>query len=183
MVSMVTMVSYGQPYDNPKLRRSLEDELLLTVEGMLRDYAATTETWETPVEFDFEVDTTGEEFTAIVGTDNQIYEWVNNGTGSAAGNRADWYPILPRNAKALAYQSQFTPKTQPGVLKARDGGKRGPVDVFRSVSYHPGIEPRGFDETITAKWQPLFARRFDRRLADFYRAHEALQAYRQISRR
>ena len=184
MVSLVSVAYFAQPTDTAQLRRDLEDTLLLTVESMLRDYAATTETWETPVEFDFDIAIDGDSFEAIVGTDNEIYEWVNNGTGQAGGNRGDWYPINPRNAKAIAYQSNFTPKTQPGVLRSRGGGKSGPVDVIRpdGVS-HPGIEPRNFDETITAKWQPLFQRRFDRTLADFYTKQERLQQFKRTTGR
>lgn len=183
MPSLVSIAYFAQPTDTPQLRRDLEDALLVTVESMLRDYAATTATWETPVEFDFEVAVDGDSFEAIVGTDNEIYEWVNNGTGQAAGNRGDWYPIRPVNAEAIAYQSRFSPKTQPGVLRSQGGGKRGPVDVIRPEVFHPGIEPRNFDETITKKWQPLFEKRFDRTLAAFYLKQERLQQFKRTSRR
>ena len=169
MVSIVSVPYYASPIDTYALRSSLEDTLLSVVEGMLTDYAATTDTWETPVEFDFELELEGAGYTAVVGTNDQIYEWVNDGTGQAGGNRADWYPI-PSAPTGVAYQSRFTPKTQPGVLSSRAGGKTGPTDVIRSQVLHPGIEPRNFDADITAKWQPVMERQFDRTLDDFHRS-------------
>jgi hypothetical protein len=168
MASIVSVPFYATPLDTRALHIALEDSLLSTVEGMLEDYEATTATWEHAVEFDFEVEI-GENFTAVVGTNDQIYEWVNRGTGQAAGNRADWYPI-PTAPTGVAYQSAFRPKTQPGVLSSRAGGKSGPTDVIRAQVFHPGIEPRLFDEEIEAKWQARFQRDVERTLDNFYRS-------------
>lgn len=173
MVSLISIPIYGNKLDTKALRRVLEDHLLDMVEGMLTDYEATVATWETPVEFEFEVASTENELTAVVGTNNQIYEWVNEGTGQAAGHRGDWYPI-PSAPTGVAYQGQFSPKTRPGMLSSRGGGKTGPVNIIRAQVTHPGIEPRQFDETITEKWQERFTLKSQRTLDDFYRSQRQL---------
>lgn len=55
--------------------------------------------------------------------------------------------IVPRNAKRLAFQSDFTPKTQPGQIDSGPGS-RGGAWVFSKGVNHPGTKPRYITQTI-----------------------------------
>jgi hypothetical protein len=128
-------------------------------------YRETTRTWRTKPKFETVVSLKGvggrKGPTAIVYTDSQIYAWVDYGTGQAAGNRADRYPIWAgyytgkSDKKVLAFPSVFEPKTTPGVIGSTSGFK-GDVDTFTPYVLHPGIEPRRFTEIISEEMDPVF---------------------------
>lgn len=94
----------------------------------------------------------------FVGTDDLIFKWVDKGTGSGReeGGGSD-YLIYPVNKKALSYQPDFFPKTFPGRLGSRSGGKSG-EPIARDFVSHPGIEAREFTTIIEKKWRPRFVK-------------------------
>lgn len=106
------------------------------IETKLR-FENTTRTWETPVEF------TARKInaeTAVVGTDNQIYVYVNDGT--------EPHEIRPRSpGGTLAFQTGYQAKTQPNVAFSQGGGAFGDYVHAKAVQ-HPGTEARDFDEAI-----------------------------------
>ena len=114
-----------------------------------KDFKETTKTWDTNVEFVSIISLKGGP-SVLVGTDNEIYRMVNDGTKA--------HDIAPKGKKRLAYQVQFVPKTAPGVIGSKAGGKSGNY-TYRGLVHHPGFKARAFDKVITKKWTPRFKRR------------------------
>lgn len=137
-----------------------------TSKEIAKDYQETTKTWHHKVTFEkqYSVRDTLEVF---VGTDDQIYAYVNYGTRP--------HPIFAgiytgkSNKRALAFPSAFTPKTKPNVIGSSQGSKGGSMVVVPYVQ-HPGTEPRNFDKVILRKWEPIWKARALRLLRDFARA-------------
>ena len=132
---------------------------------LLADFEKTTETWEKGVEFEKIVDYRPKGPEIFVGTDNEIYGYVNDGTRP--------HPIFPVRAKALAFQwggkGSYTPKTTPRVIGSRAGGPSGPM-VHRPYVQHPGTEGRHFDDEIEKKHGPKFKRAMVKAMSDARKA-------------
>ena len=141
--------------------------------GIRRDFEKTTKTWHHEVTFDLEISLTLPGPFVMVATDDQIYNWVVRGTGERGGGSA--YEIWPgaytgkSDKKALAFSSQFVPKTQPGIIGSNPGfvGKR---DVVVPYVVHKGIEPRNFDKIIQRDWEPKFKRLMESAMREAARA-------------
>lgn len=129
------------------------------------DFEKTTETWEHDVEFEKIVDYEPKGPEIFVGTDDEIYGYVNDGTRP--------HPIFPKKAKALRFQwggkGSYTPKTTPRVIGSKAGGPSGPI-VHRPYVQHPGTEGRHFDEEIERKHKSLFKRAMERAMSDARKA-------------
>ena len=104
-----------------------------------RDYERPTRTWQHKPHIIEEVETRGGKFEVMVGTDDEIFRFVDQGTRP--------HLIFPRKAKALRFVGGFRAKTTPGGLNSGQGGARGPLR-FAAYVRHPGIKPRRFTETI-----------------------------------
>jgi len=124
-----------------------------------KDFEATTKTWNHKPKFVKEVDVKTSPVQVLVGTDDEIYRYVDEGTKP--------HPIFAgiytgkSNKKALAFQwggkGSYRAKTSPGVIGSKAGGPSGPFVAFPYVM-HPGTKPRNFDITIQKKWEPKFKR-------------------------
>jgi len=119
---------------------------------MVLDFRETTRSWKHKPMFEavVSVDPNAE---VLVGTDDKIYGYVNDGTKP--------HIIRPKRAKALRFKwggkGSYKPKTQPRVIGSTPGGPSGPEVALKWVR-HPGTEAREFDKTIEKKWQPRFRR-------------------------
>ena len=98
-------------------------------------FRKTTATWEHAV--DFTATATREGY--IIGTDDPIYGYVDDGTSP--------HVIAAKPGKMLAFSVGGRAKTQPGVIGS-GAGARGDTRVFAKVVQHPGTAPRGFTEII-----------------------------------
>lgn len=115
--------------------------------GIKKDFQQTVEGWEHKVVFDSIISLKGGP-SVYVYTNDQIYQWVNDGTSP--------HDIPPRNENGfLTFQVGYTSKTVPGQLKTRKGGKYGSY-TRRKVAHHPGFEARDFDKMIEEIWRPKF---------------------------
>ena len=140
-----------------KLRLALLNGMRDVQKGMLKDFQATTATWEHKVEFEVAKSIAiAQSPTAHVITTDEIYNYVNNGT--------DPHPIFAgqytglSNKKALSFRSgKYRPKTRPRVIGSTPGGATGPK-IARPYVEHPGTKARKFDEIIQKKWMPRFKR-------------------------
>ena len=131
-----------------------------------KDFEATTKTWDHKPQFVKEVDVKTSPVQVLVGTDDEIYRYVDEGTG-LYGPKKRKYPIFAgiytgkSNKKALSFRwggkGSYRAKTRPGVIGSTSGGPSGPMVAFPYVE-HPGIKPRNFDKTIQKKWEPRFKR-------------------------
>lgn len=88
-----------------------------------------------------------------VGKNAKKWNWVSRGTKGP-------YKIRAKNAKTLAFKTNYKPKTRPsgvfGGPGVATGPWRNPVEVT-----HPGIEPRLFEEVIAKRFAPMYRRRIE----------------------
>lgn len=117
--------------------------------GVEGDFKATTATWKHKVAFTKIVSIEPSPIEILVGTDDEIYRYVDEGTRP--------HLIFAKNAKVLAFPSAYSAKTAPRVIGSQAGGGSGPT-LFRPYVEHPGTEARQFDQTIRDKWDPKFKR-------------------------
>jgi len=127
-------------------------------DGILADYRKTTATWNRRVEFVKHVESGKEGIVIWIDTDDEIYAYVDKGTKGP-------YIILPKKpGGVLVFQSQFIPKTKPGVIGSTSGFVGGDT-VFSAGVIHPGITPRRFTEVIAKKWEKPFRTTMEKALA------------------
>jgi hypothetical protein len=99
-----------------------------------------------------------DDITVETTTEDQRYKWINDGTRVGMPK----YPIVPHNPpKALAFPSQFIPKTFPGIIGSGAGFSGGDTQLRKGVM-HPGVEPRKFAETIAKNNKPNFKTTMER---------------------
>ena len=135
------------------IRAALETELEAVSKDILLDFELTTATWDHKVKFERQVSVGPKSVDILVGTDDEIYGYVNNGTRP--------HVILPKTPHGvLAFPSKHKAKTQPGKETAGAGGSSGPT-VFAKGVLHPGTKARKFDRTIAKKWKPRFQKRME----------------------
>lgn len=135
------------------MENAAEKVLKDTANKEARSFRRTVQTWNEKPTFSVKKVPNGYE----IQTDDIRYYWVNFGTKK--------HLIPPRGknrggADTIAYQKDFTPKTQPNRIGAKSGGKSGPMKIWPKgyAVAHPGIKPRRFDAQIV--------RLIDKRLAD-----------------
>jgi hypothetical protein len=115
---------------------------------ILKDFQKTTETWEHKVTFEKIISLQGGP-SLLVGTDDPIYGYVNDGTPH--------HYIGPKVAGGmLVFRKGYRAKTSSGVIGSVAGGKFGTFTRRHEIPDHPGNEPRYFDATIAAIWKPKF---------------------------
>lgn len=117
--------------------------------GMLRDFQKTTRGWETVVEFYIRATVTQSIAEVTVGTDNEIYGYVEKGTRP--------HVISPVRAKVLRFQSGYRPATTPGRLRSRTARHSGDLVFARRVQ-HPGTEARNFSQIVADRWEAKAAK-------------------------
>lgn len=120
------------------------------------DFAFTTSTWDHQPKFEKEIDTT-DGIAVLVGTDDEIYGYVNDGTRP--------HTIEPVNKSVLRFQAGYTPKTSPGSMTSKRGGSFGDFVYAKSVR-HPGIRPRNFDKRISKEWESKYKSRMEGAMRD-----------------
>lgn len=114
------------------------------------DFEGTVSTWKHKPTFKVEISTAGGQPSVTVGTADEKYKWVDEGTSP--------HVIVPKKAKILRFPSKSVPKTRPGNLTA-GAGMVGGDEVFAHVVLHPGTQPRKFSEKIKNKWKGEFGKR------------------------
>ena len=134
-------------FKDEAFRQAIYDQANAVADEMLKDFKATTATWEHEVAFEKIVSLKPSPVEVLVGTDDEIYTYVNEGTRP--------HVILPKKAKALAFPSGYVAKTKPRVIGSQAGGSYGP-NVFAAGVLHPGTKAREFDAVIEKKWAKQF---------------------------
>jgi hypothetical protein len=146
-----------------KMRLTLLNAVRKAARDIQKDFEKTTETWEHKVKFESLVSLTGPGPVVLVGTDDEIYTYVDKGTrpheiwAGAYTGKSD--------KTSLAFRTGHTPKTQPRVIGSGPGGTSGDL-VYPIMVNHPGTEAREFDVTIAAKWDGAFKRRMEDAMVD-----------------
>jgi hypothetical protein len=115
---------------------------------VLKDFQKTTATWEHKVVFEKIISLVGGP-QLLVGTDDKIYRYVNDGTPP--------HYIGPKLAGGmLVFKTGYKAKTTVGVIGSVAGGKFGTYTRRKEIPEHPGNEARKFDATIYQIWKPKF---------------------------
>ena len=125
-----------------ELRVVLQSALGEIGKRITQDYEKTTRTWNHKPRFLTEVNTRSGQYEVMVGTDDEIYGYVDQGTRA--------HEIRAKNAKYLRFWSKSTPKTTPGHIGSGAGSKGGDL-TFRQRVWHPGTKARRFSEQIQKK--------------------------------
>jgi len=141
--------------DEAAMRKQLRNGLERMGPRLLRDFQATTATWEHKVVFERHTRVRMREDAVWleVTTHDPIYGYVDKGTkphmifaGIYTGKS---------NKRALAFHPGSSPKTTPNVLSSGPGSVGGPL-IMRPYVHHPGTKPRNFTKMIEVKWRPKF---------------------------
>lgn len=126
---------------------------------MEKDFKKTVATWKKKPKFE-KIVAVDPNVEVLVGTDNEIYGYVNDGTRP--------HPIFAKRAKALSFRwggkGSYRPKTKPRFIGSVPGGPTGPRVAFPYVQ-HPGTKARKFDETIQKKWTRAFKTRMEKAMS------------------
>jgi hypothetical protein len=133
---------------------------------ILLEFEITTATWEHQVKFEREISVGPASIDILVGTDDEIYRYVDEGTRP--------HMIYPKGDYPLRFQSGYNAKTTPGLISSKYGGSFGDVVYARGVS-HPGTKAREFDKNITKKMGRPFRVAMEKAMRDARNAsgHEA----------
>lgn len=138
--------------NDARMRAVFEAEAQRVTDDIEQDFKRTVKTWKRKVKFEKYVALSRDKIEILVGSDDAIYRFVNEGTQA--------HVILPKNYLRLRFKDTFTAKTQPGVIDARQGGASG-NDVFSKGVIHPGTKARNFDDAIAKLWQKKMKRRLE----------------------
>jgi hypothetical protein len=150
-----------QKLNNAAMRKQLTAAMKEAATEIHQDFRATTKTWKKKPKFVKEMDLSGPGPVVIVGTDNEVYTYVDEGTRP--------HPIYPRRAKALKFRwggkGSYRPKTQVRVIDSFSGGATGKMVSFKSV-WHPGTKARKFADEIEKRRRPWYKRRMEQAMRD-----------------
>jgi hypothetical protein len=136
-----------------EMRLELLNGMRRCATGIRHDFEETTKTWEHKPKFESEVSLTGPGPVVLVGTNDQTYQYVDEGTRPHP-IFAGYYTGKSR-ARVLAFAGTFIAKTVPGVLGS-GAGSRGPTDTFTPYVQHRGTKARGFSKMIQKVWEKRF---------------------------
>lgn len=125
------------------MRLELLNGIRKVARGVTKDFEETVKTWERKPKFEQIISLKGAGPQFLVGTDDEVYGYVNSGTRA--------HNIFPKRAKALRFLGTYRAKTSPGVIGSGAGGSSGD-EVFSQGVRHPGTKARKFDEMISKKW-------------------------------
>ncbi|MCB0189300.1 MAG: hypothetical protein KDE31_33750 [Caldilineaceae bacterium] len=143
-----------------EMRLELLNGMRQVANGMLKDFEATTKSWDHKPKFERIVSLSGVGPQVLVGTDDEQYRYVNDGTRA--------HDIRPVRAKRLRFAGTYTAKTSPGVIGSGSGGSGDDI-IYTTRVRHPGTKARNFDKMIAKKWEKPFKARMHeamRRAAD-----------------
>jgi len=140
-MKVIPILPKKDPIPHAKLAKAHLNAFRATAKAIQADFGVTTQTWKNRP--DFVIEDNGP-FERSIYTTDKVYGYVNYGTKP--------HKIRAKNAKTLAFPSQFSPKTVPQKIMSRQGKSGGPT-VFTPEVNHPGTKPRLFTKTIVRKWR------------------------------
>ena len=137
------------PFKSKAFDVTVEAAMRLTNTLAETDFKKTTATWKKKPGFDKEYQFGKGRKTASVTTENEIYQYVDEGTPP--------HEIRAKAGGTLAFGTPSSPKTQPGVIGSSSGGTGGNA-VYAQVVHHPGTKARLFSVTIKKKFEPIYGK-------------------------
>lgn len=136
-------------YDESAFVAAAERVLSKTGKDFREGFEQSVDGWEHQVKFDTQTQINGRQARVIVGTNDEIYGYVNHGTKP--------HDIRPKNKGRLNFRTGYRAKTRRGSLRSGPGGASGGWVSAKKVK-HPGTEPRNFDEEVVRRTKPKFER-------------------------
>lgn len=127
-------------FDDRQFSRDLQRAVKSRAQAMKRDYEKTVATWDDPPVFEQVTQTTSPDISALVGTDDRIYGYLDRGT----------------RVRHALMSPDFQPKTRPGELRSYPG--QGHVVFISKKLNLPGIKARGWSKMIGQKHKKPFQR-------------------------
>jgi hypothetical protein len=125
-----------------------------------RDVEATQNNWKKKTKPKVKK-TKGSSISYTVTIDSEVWHWLNSGTG-LYGPKKKKYEIKAKNAPMLRFNTNYSPKSQPGVLKSSGPGiSSGPVVMTKKVM-HPGIRPRNWSKILRDRFEKKAIQEADR---------------------
>lgn len=152
MVAIVTKTIKPSRLKEKEMRLELLNALRKAAKDIRKDFDLTVKTWEHKPEFQEVISLGGNSPSVLVGTDDEIYRYVDEGTKA--------HIIRPKKAKRLRFQGTYTAKTSPGVIGSSSGGSSGDV-IYSTGVHHPGTKARKFSQAIEKKWAKAFKGRME----------------------
>jgi len=128
---------------------AVEEESKRIGNEMLKDFRKTVRTWNDKPRFRKAISVGPRSVDILVGTDNDIYRYVNDGTRVR-------YAVMSRD---------FIPKTRVRHIGSFRG--RGGMVFINKNHPMPGIVGRHFDEEIQKKWQSRYKKAMERVMSSF----------------
>jgi len=132
-----------QEVSEQAIRRTMTQVVRTAERESLRRFRRVTNSWKHKPAFEATYEVNRTSYDLMVGTDDDIYRYVDQGTRP--------HRIEPKGPWPLRFQwggkGSYMPKTAPGVLSSWGGGPTGPMAHFYGVN-HPGTEARGFTSQI-----------------------------------
>jgi len=148
-----------QRFKDAAFKKAIKDAAKAAGTEMEKDFQKTVATWSRKPKFE-KIVSIDPNVEVLVGTDNEVYGYVNDGTRP--------HLIFPKRAKALSFRwggkGSYKPKTRPRFIGSMPGGPTGPR-VARPYVQHPGTKAREFDKTIEKKWRSAFKRRMEQAMS------------------
>jgi len=134
-------------YDVQAIATASQKSVDKVARRMLEDFRGTTSTWKHKPVFGVTVTSSGGKYSAAVGTNDEIYGYVDQGTE----------PHLiraKRRGGRLAFRTGgFKAKTSPRKLSSGPGARAsGPLTRPKAVR-HPGTKAREFSGEIAKRWR------------------------------
>lgn len=142
MIKVKVIIPTKLLLDPKRMARAIDNALDGAALAAKVDLQVPTQTWRDENKATFTIDK--QPGKRIVHTSDKPYIYVDQGTKP--------HVIRAKNAKRLAFQAHYTPKTSPRWIGSRAGGPSGPM-VYTPQVNHPGFEGRAFGETVAEKWQ------------------------------
>jgi len=134
-------------------RQIIDAEMQVISFDILKDFRKTTETWEHEPQFDRLIQVGPASVEILVGTDDKIYRYVDEGTKPH---------LIPKGRPGLlAFPSGYVAKTTVNVIGSKAGGSYGDTVFVHGQVHHPGTKARNFDKLIQKKWGPLYKKRME----------------------
>lgn len=151
MSSIVIKAVLPKRFNRSTIEKELESAAKKAANDILLYFEHYVWNWEHKVKFKKLIAVERRQVEILVGTDDKIFTYVDEGTAGKGRGRKYPIPKKPKKKGYLAFPSVSVPKTQPGQLVSGPGYKGGPT-VFAKQVMHPGIKPRNFSKNVKKIW-------------------------------
>ena len=147
---------HPKKFNDKAFYREFELEARKTAKDIKKDFEKTVSTWNNKPKFEMVIAVGPKSIDILVGTDDEIYGYVDKGT--------EEHLITPKKSGGtLAFKSRYKPKTIPNLIGSRGGGSSGDT-VFAKWVIHPGTKARNFSKTLQKKWEKIYKGRIEKAL-------------------